>query len=274
MDGVRLLPLFGLFAPLLMLWHAPMAAEMRIQVHLHLKAFAPPEPSTPAYSPPPAPPSPPPAPARLGLRESQTAGSFAVLVDGVEWFGVGAPTSVRHRGSTYTAAAPNTKLRLKLSASGQTAGTDTLGAYSRRWWRWSAGSRRKGALVFETAARLYSTAIVFEQLWHTEATSTNGRALTSTFPSLSLTSTPRRGFLQVSQPPQVSHGHSRSWAESTLHRTRFSCRQGLQCEGDMSGLVHMHVRGYICICICSAKATRVVLYICMCEGTYAYAYAV
>ena len=81
-----------------------------------------------------------------------------------------------------------------MSGRGRETGRDTLGLYTRHWWRWTADE-----VTFETAARLYSSGVVFEQLWHAEAQSTNGGALTSTFPSFALPNgshAPRRGFLQ------------------------------------------------------------------------------
>ena len=129
---------------------------------------------------------------RLSIIEAGVNGSFAVLVDGVEWFGPGEPTSVRHRGRRYSAHDRS----LELLADGWAAGSDSMGRFRRRWWRWAAAD-----LGFNTAVRVYADALAFEQTYVGAAVSTAaGRdGLVSCFPSLALPpagTSPRRGFLQ------------------------------------------------------------------------------
>lgn len=131
----------------------------------------------------------PPPVSRISLRDTGTNGSFAIAVDGVEWFAPGRPISVRHLGRSFTAADGT----LRLVARGEATGTDALGPFARRWWKWSAAD-----LSFETAVRTYTQFAVFEQSWLTAASRCSGGPLTSTLPSLALPeagAVPRRGFL-------------------------------------------------------------------------------
>ena len=138
-------------------------------------------------------------------------GSFIVSMGATVWLEPGLPTSVRVGGRTFSASQQQQnqqqeqqqkklkpeQLELKLQARGRHAGRDVLGSFQRHWWRWAADG-----LTWETAARLYQTAIVFEQHWQDEAKGTAGSPLTSTFPSFALPAAPRtplqaqRGFLQ------------------------------------------------------------------------------
>ena len=190
---------------LLVILHAhqpPAVVVHRVQREPYLSASGLDTPLVPVQKPFPSPPPPPQAAAqispksRLILHESATLpGSFSIEIDGVTWFEQGLPTSVRHTRATFSSNSTKDGRRLELRGCGRHEGSDVLGHYSRRWWRWSADD-----LVFETAARLYQSAVVFEQRWPTGALDTNGAALTSTFPSLALPlsddAPPRRGFLQ------------------------------------------------------------------------------
>ena len=75
---------------------------------------------------------------------------------------------MRHDGVTFDSATRATGRRLSLVKNDSTSGSDVLGSFERVVHTW----RTDGGLVFETAARRYASALVFEQRFHTAASRT------------------------------------------------------------------------------------------------------
>lgn len=88
------------------------------------------------------------------LREDEVAGSFSVLVDGVEWLGSGAAPSFHHDGKWAT---------LTNHTYSRVSGADGLGTFVRTEWQWR--DMTDESCQWATAARVYEDAIVFEQTW-------------------------------------------------------------------------------------------------------------
>ena len=96
---------------------------------------------------------------RIELREGGVMGSTDLYLDAERWFGAGAPTSFRANGAA---------LNLGLTLTTDSTGHDALGYFVRRAWSWCAGvcsDPNPSDLHFETAARAYDAAVVYEQRW-------------------------------------------------------------------------------------------------------------
>jgi len=151
----------------------------------------PPLSSPPLSSPPPPEPPPPPGPPppRISMRPSpRFLGAFDVSIGGSAWLVAGGPIQVRHDGATFDSATRATGRRLSLVKNASTSGSDVLGSFERVAHTW----RTDGGLVFETAARRYASALVFEQRFHTAASRTGGGGLVSSFPTFGLPAAPER----------------------------------------------------------------------------------
>ena len=128
------------------------------------------------------------------LPSTRFPGSFDVSIAGSAWFVAGGPIQVRHDGATF-ATDGATGRRLSLVRNSSTSGSDVLGSFERVAHTW----RTDGGLVFETAARRYASALVFEQRFHTAASRTGGGGLVSSFPTFGLPAAaerPPRYFVQ------------------------------------------------------------------------------
>ena len=163
---------------------------------------------------------------RVSLRETNVTGSFDVLVDGAVWFPAGAPTSVRQGGKDYSAGDGSLKLVSQAEAPG-VAGIDSLGAFKRMSWGWSAGG-----LNFTTSARIYASSVVFEQEFTSAMAGTSMGdvdGILSSFPSLGLPANatdrdaardaappaPARGYLQYNGDMVGSGYHVGQWDPTT-----------------------------------------------------------
>jgi hypothetical protein len=143
--------------------------------------------------------------ATITLEPTKQPGSFDLLIGGKLWFPAGAPTSMRHKGTVYSVADGSLKLRRNTQPE---SGSDTLGTFERTSWLWSANVFPSG-LAFETATRVYKTAVVFEQTWiggAVDSSAHDKENLISTFPSFGMpaadtaaagsSAPPPRGYLQ------------------------------------------------------------------------------
>ena len=122
------------------------------------------------------------AAAGITLKFTSTPGSFDVLVDGRTWLPAGKATAFRLNGRSFSASDGTLKLKKQTT----TGGSDTIGAFSRTSWEWSAGQ-----VAFETAARVYTSkkVVTFEQKFLDGASGTSVHdvnGLISTFPSFAL----------------------------------------------------------------------------------------
>ena len=186
------------------------------EVHTLPPLLSPQPPKSPQYhSPSPRPPTSPPyqSPPQMALRLSdRVPGSFDVLVDGRPWLEAGRPHAVWAEGEEHIAGSQ--RLRLAAEQPMQTFGSDVLGAYDRRSWRWHVGG---GGRVYETAVRSYasSSMLIFEQHFVSALNVTAARrgGLASSFPSFRL--------------PQA-------------HRTGNDRLHFLAYDGDMAGQLYKH----------------------------------
>ena len=144
----------------------------------------------------------------------KTMGSFDILVDNVNWFPAGQPTSVRHAGKTLSAGDGS----LKHVSDSQVSGHDGLGTFSLSTWSW--GSASDDDFSWTTWAKVYDDAVVFGQTFASGAddTSTGDRdKLISSFPSFQVSnySSGRRGYLQYSGDMVGSGYHTGEWDDKS-----------------------------------------------------------